>query len=119
MRMKSFLLSICPALLLSSPVPHAASPVQPERVEITAKRFAFTPGQVTLKRGQPVVIVLESADVPHGLRFRELGVDIKAGKDKTAEAPFTPTKVGDFTGQCSVFCGSGHGRMKFVLHVVE
>ena len=118
MRMKPFLLSICPALLLSS-VPPAAPQPQPERVEITAKRFAFTPDQVTLKRGQPVVIVLKDADAPHGLRFRELGIDIKAGKGKTAEVPFTPTKVGDFTGQCSVFCGSGHGRMKLVLHVVE
>jgi cytochrome c oxidase subunit 2 len=117
--MKSFLLSICPALLLSSSVPHATPQPQPERVEIMAKRFTFTPDQVTLKRGQPVVIVLESADVSHGLQFRELGINIKAGKGKTAEVPFTPTKAGDFTGQCSVFCGSGHGRMKFVLHVVE
>src|SRR5690242_21278611 len=117
MRMKPFLLSICPALLLLSPVAHATPPAQPERVEITAKRFAFTPAQVTLKRCQPVVIVLESVDVPHGLRFRNLGSDIKAGKGKTAEVPFTPTKVGDFTGQRSSFCGSRHGRMQLGLHV--
>lgn len=119
MTMKSFLLSIVPALLLSSSVPHPALPTQPVRVEITAKRFTFTPDQVTLKRGQPVVIALTSADVSHGLRIRELDLNIKAGKGQTTEVSFTPTKHGDFTGQCSVFCGSGHGRMTFVLHVVD
>lgn len=116
---KSFLLWIFPAILLSPALTYAASPAQPARVEITARRFAFMPNQVTLKRGQPVVLVLKSADVAHGLRFRELDLNIKAGKGQTTEVPFTPTKDGDFTGKCSVFCGSGHGRMTFVLHVVD
>jgi cytochrome c oxidase subunit 2 len=117
--MKSFLLSMFPAILLSPAVAYAAPPAQPARVEITAKRFTFTPDQVTLKRGQPVVLVLKSADVAHGLRFRELDLNIKSGKGQTTEIPFTPTKDGDFTGKCSVFCGSGHGRMTLVLHVVD
>lgn len=119
MKMKPFLFSIFSAMLLSPPVSYAAPPAQPGRVEITAKRFAFTPDQVTLKRGQPVVLVLKSADVAHGLRFRELDLNIKAGKGQTTEIAFTPTKDGDFTGKCSVFCGSGHGRMSLVLHVVD
>jgi cytochrome c oxidase subunit 2 len=68
--------------------------------------------------GQPVVLVLKSADVGHGLRIREVGVDIKVKAGQTAEATFTPDKTGDFTGHCSVFCGSGHGSMVFILHVV-
>lgn len=119
MTMKSFVLSIFPAILLSSSVPPPAPLMQPQRVEITAKRFAFTPDQVTLKRGQPVVLVLNSADVAHGLKFKDLDLNIKVGKGQTTEVPFTPTKDGDFAGQCSVFCGSGHGRMKLVLHVVD
>lgn len=119
MTMKSFVLSIFPALLLSSSFPNATPPLQPERVEITAKRFSFTPDQLTLKRGQPVVLTLKSDDVAHGLRFRDLDLNIKAGKGHSAEVTFTPTRDGDFTGQCSVFCGSGHGRMKVILHVVD
>lgn len=92
---------------------------QPRRVEVTAKRFAFEPADVTLTKGQPVVLVLKSADVPHGLRFRELNVDVHAGKGGTAQVQFTPNKTGDFVGHCSVFCGSGHGSMKLTLHVVE
>jgi cytochrome c oxidase subunit 2 len=91
----------------------------PRRIEITAKRFAYEPGEITLKKGQPVVLVLKSADVAHGLRFRELNVDVRARKGGTAEVQFTPEKMGDFIGHCSVFCGSGHGSMIVRLHVVE
>jgi cytochrome c oxidase subunit 2 len=91
----------------------------PRRIEVTAKRFDFTPGEITLKKGEPVVLVLKSADVAHGVRFRELNVTVNAGKGQTSEVTFTPDKVGTFVGHCSVFCGSGHGSMALTLHVVE
>jgi cytochrome c oxidase subunit 2 len=100
-------------------VPPASGQAAPRRIEITAKRFDFTPGEITLKKGEPVVLVLKSADVPHGLRFRELGVAVNAGKGQTGEVTFTPDKTGTFVGHCSVFCGSGHGSMTLTLHVVE
>ena len=91
----------------------------PRRIEITAKRFSYDPGEITLKKGQPVVLVLKSADVAHGLRFKGLNVEVKVEKGGTAEVQFTPEKTGDFVGHCSVFCGSGHGSMKMTLHVVD
>ena len=91
----------------------------PKRIEITAKRFTFEPGEITLKKGQPVILVIKSADVAHGLRFHELNVDINVRAGGTAEAQFTPGVTGDFVGHCSVFCGSGHGSMALKLHVVE
>jgi cytochrome c oxidase subunit II len=91
----------------------------PQRIEITAKRFDYTPGEITLKRGVPVVLVLTSEDVPHGLKFKDLNVVVVAKKGQTSEVAFTPDKTGTFVGQCSVFCGSGHGSMKMTLHVSE
>ena len=91
----------------------------PQRIEITAKRFQFAPGEITVKKGQPVVLVLKSADVAHGIRIRELNVDVKVSKGGSAEVQFTPDKTGDFIGHCSVFCGSGHGSMAFKVHVVD
>jgi len=102
--------------LLATP---ARAEVAPRRIEITAKRFTFEPGDITLKKGQPVVIVLKSVDVPHGLRFRDLNVAVKVGAGGTAEVQFTPQKTGDFVGHCYVFCGSGHGSMALTMHVVE
>src|SRR5438270_550326 len=83
-----------------------------------AKRFGLTPSEVTMKKGEPVLLVLTSDDVSHGLRFRELNVNLKAPKGGSAEAQFTPKVTGDFVGHCSVFCGSGHGSMALTLHVV-
>jgi cytochrome c oxidase subunit II len=108
------------AALLASMLasPSAWSQGLPQRIEISAKRFSYSPGEITVKKGQPVVLVLKSLDVAHGLRIRDFGVDIKVKAGGTAEATFTPDKVGDFTGHCSVFCGSGHGSMTFTVHVV-
>jgi cytochrome c oxidase subunit 2 len=91
----------------------------PQRIEIVAKRFSFAPGEITLKKGVPVVLVLTSADVAHGLKFKDLNLVVNVKKGQTNEVTFTPDKVGTFIGQCSVFCGSGHGSMKFTLHVTE
>ena len=96
-----------------------AAPTAPPRVEITARRFAFEPDAVTFKEGKTVLLVLKSVDVTHGLRIRALGLDLKASKGKPGEVLFTPRKVGDFVGRCSVFCGAKHGTMKITFHVVK
>ena len=88
-------------------------------VEVIAKRFSFEPAEITLKAGEPVDLTLKSVDVSHGLRVRELGLEVKARKGQTAEVRFTPDKTGAFVGHCDVFCGSGHGAMKLTLHVVQ
>jgi cytochrome c oxidase subunit 2 len=91
----------------------------PRRIEVTARRFSYTPSEITVKKGQPVLLVIKSLDVAHGLRFRELNLNVKVDKGGTAEMRFTPDKTGDFLGHCSVFCGSGHGEMTLMLHVVN
>lgn len=97
----------------------APAPNAPQRIEVSVKKFAYTPSEVTLKKGEPVVLVLKTEDVGHGLKFKELGLDSKFDKSKPGELAFTPDKVGDFVGHCSVFCGSGHGSMTLTLHVTE
>ena len=99
--------------------PDAAKSAGPLRVEVTAKKFAFQPAEITVKKGQPVDLVLTSRDVTHGLRIRELNLDVKIEKGATTQAQFTAGKAGDFVGHCSVFCGSGHGHMTLTIHVVE
>jgi cytochrome c oxidase subunit II len=97
----------------------APAPDAPQRIEVSVKKFAYTPAEITLKKGEPVVLVLTTEDVGHGLKFKELGLDVKSNKGKPGELAFTPDKVGDFVGHCSVFCGSGHGSMTLTLHVTE
>jgi cytochrome c oxidase subunit II len=103
----------------TAPVHYVVSQMEPRRIEITAKRFSYEPAAITLKRGEPVELVLRSLDVSHGLKFGELGIEMKASKGRAGEVEFTPEKTGDFVGHCSVFCGRGHGEMHMTLHVVE
>src|ERR1700677_4726187 len=77
----------------------------PRAIHLTAHRFTYDPEEITLKKGEPVVLVVKSLDVPHGLRIKDLNVNMKIRAKGTAQAQFTPDKTGDFVGQCSVFCG--------------
>lgn len=95
------------------------TPDTPRRIEVSVKRFAYTPAEITVKKGEPVALVLTTEDVAHGLKFKDLNLNAKIEKGKAAELAFTPDKVGDFVGHCSVFCGSGHGSMTLTLHVTE
>jgi cytochrome c oxidase subunit 2 len=88
-------------------------------IEIHAKRFSFSPAEITLKKGETVKIVVTSEDVTHSLVIPDLQVNAEATKDHPAEATVTPEKVGDFQGKCGHFCGEGHATMKFVAHVTD
>lgn len=109
--------AIVAVLALSSPA--AWSQPAPRRIEVTARRFSFTPSEITVRKGHPVVLVLKSEDVGHGIRIRELNINLKVKAGGTAEVQFTPEKTGDFVGHCSVFCGAHHGSMAIRLHVVD
>ncbi len=120
--MKKFLRTIwvsAVGLALAWPMPQLQAQPAPKTIEITAHRFSYEPAAITLKVGEPVVLVLKSEDVAHGLRIRELGVEFKVGAHATAQAQVTPTTAGDFVGHCYVFCGSGHASMALTVHVVE
>jgi cytochrome c oxidase subunit 2 len=109
--------TVAVAVLLLSRVATAAD--APRRIEVVAKRFAFVPAELTLKKGMPVVLVFRSADVTHGIKFKELNLQTEIGKEGTNELSFTPMQMGDFVGHCSHFCGAGHGSMVLTLHVTE
>lgn len=121
MHRKHLLLALLAGALMASgfSAPMARAQAAPRKIEITAQRFKFDPGEITLKKGQPVVLVLKSEDVAHGLRFRDLNVALKVRAGGTAEVQFTPERTGDFVGHCYVFCGKGHGSMAMTMHVVN
>jgi cytochrome c oxidase subunit II len=105
------------AFALTCPSNFAADSTQ--RIEITAKQFQFMPNEITVKKGEPVELVIKSADVAHGLRVNGLDINVKVAAGGTAVARFTANRTGDFSGHCSTFCGAGHGSMKFKVHVVD
>jgi cytochrome c oxidase subunit 2 len=118
MLIKKLVISCLATLLTCVPL-FAGSEASARRIEITARKYSYTPNQITLKKGEPVVLVFHTVDVTHGFKLPEMNVksDIKKGKD--TEVSFTPTEVGHFVGKCAHFCGKGHGSMTLDITVVE
>ena len=91
---------------------------EPKVVEITAKRYGFTPNTITLKKGETVTLRLHSEDVIHGFFSRQLNIDETIEPGKTVDVTLTPQTAGTFTTICDHFCGAGHGNMAMTI-VVE
>jgi len=104
------ILSICSAGF-------AAANQNARAIEIHAHRFEFSPSSISVKKGETVKLKLFSDDVPHSLLIKDLGINQPITKGKPIEITLTPQKEGDFHGQCGRFCGSGHGKMAFTVHV--
>lgn len=113
------ILTIAALLLFVSFVAVSPGPAQNEQrvIEIHAKRFAFSPPEITLKRGETVTLSLISDDVPHSLLIEGLGVNAAVSKGHPVQVKITADKAGDFAGRCGRFCGVGHGGMRFIVHV--
>jgi cytochrome c oxidase subunit II len=91
----------------------------PKVIEIAAKKFDFTPSEITLKKGEPVILRLTTADRVHGFMSRPLKFDTDIAVGKATDVAVTPDTVGDFTVICDHYCGTGHGGMNMKITVVE
>jgi len=99
----------------------AAQPAQPKEkvIRIDAKRFDYTPGELTLKKGEAVILELTSRDVLMGFNLPDFNLRADMVPDKVTRVRFVPDKTGSFTFLCDVFCGSKHEEMNGRLTVVE
>src|SRR5258705_217829 len=63
---------------------------QPVEIKVTAKRFEFDPSTITVQKGKPVKLVITSADVDHGIKLEEFGINQKVPAKQTINVTFTP-----------------------------
>jgi len=103
---------VAPAEPVAAPSPRVIE------IDMTAKKWDFTPSTITVKEGSEVKLNIRSVDVTHGFRIAEFGVSETLIPGKTVTAEFTADKKGTYTFFCTVFCGSGHSGMRGQL-VVE
>ena len=99
--------------------PRVAAAEQPQVIEIKAKKFEFSPSQITLKKGAPVVLRLSSEDRSHGFFVKPLGVDADIHPGQVTDVAVTPDATGEYVVICDHYCGLGHGNMKMTLNVVQ
>src|SRR3989338_6358932 len=80
--------------------------------KITAKQFVFEPETIEVNKGDRVRLIVTSTDVPHGIGIPEYGINERLDVGKPVTIEFIADKEGSFSSFCSVFCGSGHSKMK-------
>ncbi|HLW98090.1 MAG TPA: cupredoxin domain-containing protein [Candidatus Acidoferrales bacterium] len=100
-------------------------------IEVSAKKFEFTPAEIRVKKGAHVQLKVTATDRDHGMLIStyaagadkkgEPGLkfdgdlkkpEFKLPKDQPVTIEFTADKAGTYDFKCSVFCGMGHGGMK-------
>lgn len=88
-------------------------------IKITAKKFDFTPSELTVKKGVPVALELTSTDRVHGFSLPDFKLTARIEPGKVTRVTFTPDRTGEFTFSCNIFCGSGHEDMAGRLIVTD
>ena len=83
-----------------------------------ARRFTYEPAELTLKLNEPVIFQLTTLDVVMGFSVPDFATRATITPGQMTEVPMVPTKIGEFTFLCDVFCGSGHENMEGTLRVV-
>lgn len=73
--------------------------------------------------GEPVRLVLSSADVNHSFYVPAFLIKRDlinfGGNRPDNELEFTVTEAGTYAGQCAEFCGTSHAEMTFVVEAME
>lgn len=116
---------------------HAVRPAQsgvPKVIEISAKKYEFTPNEIHVLKGERVELKVHSEDATHGVKldaYAEGAKDkttpgllfdkpdengrVKKGEDQLVD--FVAQQAGTYDFKCAKFCGFGHDRMKGKLVV--
>lgn len=91
----------------------------PPIIEVTARRFSFTPNLITAKAGEKVVLEVRSVDFAHGMNFPDFNLrfDLLPGRVTRIELP--AQKAGTYEFLCDNFCGDGHEEMNGKLVVTS
>jgi cytochrome c oxidase subunit 2 len=119
--------------------PSAAQPATkpadaPRVIEISAKKYDFTPAEIHVKKGEKIELKVHSVHETHGVKLTlypegakdkgapGLVLDQPAENGKVTKGTdqvidFTAQEPGTYNFVCAKFCGFGHDKMKGKLIV--
>jgi cytochrome c oxidase subunit II len=95
------------------------SPKSGQVIKITAKKFEYSPSQITIKKGVATVLEFTSLDTAHGFNCPDLKVRTDINPGSATRLTITPQKSGVYDFHCDVFCGDGHDGMSGKIIVVD
>lgn len=107
------LILVC--MMMAANIPAADESVQ--TIRISARKFEYTPNEIRLKKGVPVILEFTSSDRLHGFNCPGLGVRSDIPPGKISRVRIKPEKAGTYEFFCDNYCGEGHENMtgRFVV----
>jgi len=88
-------------------------------IKVVAKKFDFSPNEIKLKKGVPVILEFTTLDVVMGFSVPELGARADIIPGQVSRLRLVPEKTGTFPFVCDIFCGNGHEDMTGTIIVSE
>jgi cytochrome c oxidase subunit II len=115
------LLTVLMMIAFASMVIAADAGGQKEQViKITAKKFEYSPNEIRIKKGVPVVFEFTSLDRIHGFTVPDLdGVRLTIEPGKVNRVTIMAPKAGNYEFHCDLFCGDGHEGMTGTIIVTD
>lgn len=103
--------------------------VPPRVIEISAKKYEFSPNEIHVRKGEHVELRVHSEDATHGVKldvhpegaadksmpglmFDQPDENGKVKKGIDQVAAFVAEEPGTYDFKCAKFCGFGHDKMK-------
>ena len=84
-------------------------------ITITAKRWEYTPNEITIKKGEKVNLVVVDEDTKHGINIKGMKTTINADGSIALDT----SVLGTYEFMCPNFCGEGHKEMDGNITVEE
>jgi cytochrome c oxidase subunit 2 len=97
----------------------AAEPQSTQEVQMTAKKYEFSPSTVEVAAGTKIIFKIKALDRSHGFEIEGVKDScVKIKKGETATVEYLAEKPGTVEFRCCSYCGFGHGGMKgkIVIH---
>ena len=88
-------------------------------IKVSTKRSSYSPSEIRLKKGVPVVLELTTEDIMMGFNLPDFKVHGDIVPGKVTQVRLVPDKVGTFVFLCDIFCGAGHEEMSGKIVVVD
>jgi cytochrome c oxidase subunit II len=80
-------------------------------IKIVAQRYRYSPNEIVLKKGPPVVLEFTALDFVHGFKIPDMNIRADLPPGKVTQVRITPEKEGVYDFLCDNFCGSSHEEM--------
>jgi len=121
---------------LRAQAPSMSGDHSPQVIEVSAKKYDFTPSEIRVKKGTKVELEVHSVDETHGIKLDlypegskdksspglvfdkpENNGKVEKGQDQILD--FVAQQPGTYEFKCAKVCGIHHGSMKGTLVVEE